>query len=631
MSSTQFPPRPAVEISDLRGERLTEADAREALSGYVIYRFEKLNDENAVDDEGYPVKPTWEKVVKTRICDISKQEATRQVRQLDRDSQSSWDKKTALIPAQQRQLERALEQLNAQERDPRYHHILAQFDQQLKKLDKGSSADHTSSSKSKSRSKSKSKSQSKKRSHSISTVHKIIFTHRGAIIAKHEKPRNKYERTSLIAYFNRVPRPEENAIAMFWQRQLEFEAALVPLPPPPPPPPTQHIVVPQPIVHRPAPPVSAGGMSPTSPYTPIQNVPIPAPQPPYSKTSRSPGKPPRREVKIVDKRGRNDKSPGSPKSSNESDSVCSDDSSSTNDTERTAATSVTSETGSSPRTSPSRGRRKSRVRTRSRSQSRIRPRNSPERYEIEVPRHHVKREPRHPLDTMSRVSSPQSTTAPRYGSPASGPTPLLIERIREQAYQAGVADARAASKRMLNGLRIVHDEAGYRPRSALPPKIIQRSPPPGGARLVTSESLERRRVEDELDNHLGRLRLGDDMEREAERCWRVAQELDMLERQRLEDELRFEETERRRLAEEMAAVEMREREGELLRRRRVAEHQKRLRWQMDGEDILAMEEEGRVAARAYMRPRERSPGVTYEGSYGRRRRSNNRIPAGYRY
>ncbi|KAK1986780.1 hypothetical protein LZ30DRAFT_541320, partial [Colletotrichum cereale] len=123
-----------VERSDLRSERMTDADARETLSEYVVYRFEKINDANEIDDEGYPVKPTWENVTRTEVRDLSKPTITRNIRHLNDEGKSVMQKKMDLTAVQQRQIEKAQNDLETHNLDKRFCYTLQQIDSKTRKL-----------------------------------------------------------------------------------------------------------------------------------------------------------------------------------------------------------------------------------------------------------------------------------------------------------------------------------------------------------------------------------------------------------------------------------------------------------------------------------------------------------------
>ncbi|KAM6519577.1 hypothetical protein FALCPG4_013198 [Fusarium falciforme] len=85
-------PRDAVPISDLRHERLTEADARELLSTFHVIRLERARNPNDVDAEGYPLKPSWDRVHQFVQTDYPQEEARRRVAQLVKETKPVYEK-----------------------------------------------------------------------------------------------------------------------------------------------------------------------------------------------------------------------------------------------------------------------------------------------------------------------------------------------------------------------------------------------------------------------------------------------------------------------------------------------------------------------------------------------------------
>lgn len=164
-----------VEVSDIRPERQTEESVREELSDYYVCRFEKVVPYDAYDIDGEIAKPSWENCVRTRMPEVSKRDAQREIRRLNLDKPVT-EKKNSLTPHQQRQLEKALQDFSAVERDHRYHTVLAQIDHQLRPIDNNDK---------------------KSRRHSST---------RGK---SREKKKNKYQRISITAYYRRCPRPEQ--------------------------------------------------------------------------------------------------------------------------------------------------------------------------------------------------------------------------------------------------------------------------------------------------------------------------------------------------------------------------------------------------------------------------------------
>ncbi|KAF7562699.1 hypothetical protein G7046_g1447 [Stylonectria norvegica] len=190
-----LPERKTVEVSDIRSERITEADARDWLSSYVVLLLEKTDTSNDIDTRGYPVSPTWEKVYQIEQTHITKQEATRKVRQLNRETRPVHEKKDRLESAIQRQLELAKDKLARTEKDPRYEYTLAQFESRMKKIDDRHAKHATKHKKDR-----KHSSQSKKRS-----------------------SKSGEDRVSITAYFKRRPRSDQNARRMLEEGERQRE------------------------------------------------------------------------------------------------------------------------------------------------------------------------------------------------------------------------------------------------------------------------------------------------------------------------------------------------------------------------------------------------------------------------
>ncbi|KAM5345418.1 hypothetical protein ACJ41O_011280 [Fusarium nematophilum] len=244
-SPQHFPPAPpphavprdlrpthAVEISDIRDEGLTEDDARERLSTYKVMRFEKVAKSYHPDDEGYPMKPTWEKVLRTEQTDVSQQDARRKVRQLQRETKPVLEKKAAKSVAIQRQLERAREELTSRDPDPRYCYKLVQFESLFRKVDDRQVV-HIGR-------------------------HKDRKDRRDRKYAKYSKRSRSptKERYAIIAFYKRTPAPGNSTLKMLEEhsreQSMKHEMAMMP--------PAQHPHAQQkpagfpPAAHRPGPP-----------------------------------------------------------------------------------------------------------------------------------------------------------------------------------------------------------------------------------------------------------------------------------------------------------------------------------------------------------------------------------------
>lgn len=216
-------PRQKVEVFDTRTERLTEADVREQLSSYVIVRLEKASSEYDVDAEGYPLRPTWQKATRTEITDLSKEQATRQVRDLERYSASVTDKKMEMSPPIQRQIEASRERLESTERDGRFYYILAQLDWQDQKIGRYPTTYKTDRDPTSYVYGTGTRNKRGKKAYAGRKVYTEVSRK-----SKSNKP--KFERVSVTAYFKRTPRPEEDAFALAYD--IERGSHMKMLPPP---------------------------------------------------------------------------------------------------------------------------------------------------------------------------------------------------------------------------------------------------------------------------------------------------------------------------------------------------------------------------------------------------------------
>lgn len=189
--------RPVV-VSDIRHEGLTEEDIREDLSEYVIFRFQKIQPYDEYDSDGEEVKAGWDNCTRTRIANVDKVDARREIRRLNKEDskrgKTLLEKQNDLSPKQQDQIAKAERDLSLEEHDARFHTVLAQIDSTLK---------------------------------SVMQKREKVYTRRSNTKRKiHQKRR--YERTSITAYFKRCPKntqvPSELARALGIERQRESEA-----------------------------------------------------------------------------------------------------------------------------------------------------------------------------------------------------------------------------------------------------------------------------------------------------------------------------------------------------------------------------------------------------------------------
>lgn len=194
-----------VEISDIRSERFAEDDAREQLSSYVVIRLEKMGNIYGVDDEGFPLKRNWERAKHIRLTDLSQQEVKRQVRRIERDTKPLAEKRAACSPAVQRQLEIIQQDLSHTDPDKRFCHQLVQFESKLRMLEDRELQYLENSSKG-------GRNDKKGKKH---VAH-----------SKKSRPKPKYERVAITAYFKRMPTPEQSGLRMLEEEEKKRQMAI---------------------------------------------------------------------------------------------------------------------------------------------------------------------------------------------------------------------------------------------------------------------------------------------------------------------------------------------------------------------------------------------------------------------
>lgn len=197
-----FPPHPPREnippqsqrhvvVSDIRPEVQTEEDIREHLTDYIIIRFEKVEPHDEYDSDGEEVRATWDNCIRRRLPDVDKADARREIRRLNREDKKkgkTWlEKQNSIGPKAQNQLAKAQRELSLEERDGRFHTVLAQIDFSLKP---------------------------------VVEKHEKVTRHRSNTKRK-IRQKAKYERTSITAYFKRCPR--ENQIPSELARRIEMD------------------------------------------------------------------------------------------------------------------------------------------------------------------------------------------------------------------------------------------------------------------------------------------------------------------------------------------------------------------------------------------------------------------------
>ncbi|KAI0405358.1 hypothetical protein F4802DRAFT_597192 [Xylaria palmicola] len=206
---------PAIQISDVSKELWSESDMKEDLTEYMVVRFERKIDKNGFDDQGQLKWPSWEKAIRIVDRSISKEVAARKIRQLNYSTKSVLDKKDSLLPPLRLQVDTTLEILMNHESDANFYWTLAQMDHQLRPI-KAYFANDSNHHSARGHRSSSHRLSSKKRSRSGGSSH-------------HSKKR-AYERVSLTAYFQRVPKPGVNIPRLWREYRKTVEGAYQPLP-----------------------------------------------------------------------------------------------------------------------------------------------------------------------------------------------------------------------------------------------------------------------------------------------------------------------------------------------------------------------------------------------------------------
>ncbi|KAK4230840.1 hypothetical protein QBC38DRAFT_9519 [Podospora fimiseda] len=251
-------PNIPVKISDIRRERpLTSDEAREILSEYCAYRFERFDEDNGYSSgSDRRKKPSWLTVMRTEVPEVLKHEIARTVRNLNKTSESASEKKRLLNPYQQRHIEKTLEELQNFD-DDWYHIELVQIDDPvLRSKDRARERDRDHD---KDRGRSRGTSRHAGRVETIYVVRRRQSSQR-----RHSRLREPKmvasDHASFTAYFKKSPRHDVDPLALLSKRDTESRAQFQPhpqpqyvhhtaihpenaqysrpIPPPPPPPPS---------------------------------------------------------------------------------------------------------------------------------------------------------------------------------------------------------------------------------------------------------------------------------------------------------------------------------------------------------------------------------------------------------
>lgn len=202
---------------------MTEADAREELSSYIVIRMEKAQNPNETDKVGKPVVPSWERATQTEETDISQEEATRKVRDLNKKTDTAMNKKDDMPAIVQRQIERAQESLQRYEEDARYEYVLAQLECKFAEIDEKSplyKVHVAKKDKDKDKDKEKDKKDKDKDKDKDRDRSRKGKEYRGEKEYRGDKAKQskKFERAGVTVYFRRVPKRSEDAMEMLHQK-----------------------------------------------------------------------------------------------------------------------------------------------------------------------------------------------------------------------------------------------------------------------------------------------------------------------------------------------------------------------------------------------------------------------------
>ncbi|KXX83213.1 hypothetical protein MMYC01_200262 [Madurella mycetomatis] len=218
-------PNPTVKICDLReAQPPTSEAAREMLSEYFVYRFTKAEDNGGYSSDGEPLKPSWKRVKRVSVPGISKQEAAKTVRELNRDTIPVARKRSTLSDDEQRQIEMALEELQRSD-NQWFQTTLVQLDDQVKIKDTDRDNDRERE-RERGRGREREKDRDRRSSRHPKEYH-IFFgekrssSKRPTSKAREPKKRPSTERVSITAYYKRSPRLDVDPFAILQYRAVQ--------------------------------------------------------------------------------------------------------------------------------------------------------------------------------------------------------------------------------------------------------------------------------------------------------------------------------------------------------------------------------------------------------------------------
>ncbi|EJT81815.1 hypothetical protein GGTG_01789 [Gaeumannomyces tritici R3-111a-1] len=195
--------RPLHETCDLREQFLTPEDLRDSFTQYIVFRFEKIPDEDRYDADGQAREEgsTWLYARRTRVCDREQRDILGEIRDIARSSTEPFAaRRKALSNEQRRQVENTLEELLQDEPDPaRFETTLVQLDEKFETLTDKERREYDR--------------RRGRRSETYRT------TSSGAQVK-----RKKKKRVAITAYYKRSPKPDVDIGQLIKERQAELLA-----------------------------------------------------------------------------------------------------------------------------------------------------------------------------------------------------------------------------------------------------------------------------------------------------------------------------------------------------------------------------------------------------------------------
>lgn len=195
--------RPVHETCDLREQFLTPEDLRDSFTQYIVFRFEKIADEERYDADGKPreEESTWLYARRTRVCDREQKDIFHEICDLTRSSPESFAaRRKALSKEQIRQVENTLAELQQDEPDPaRFETTLVQLDEKFETLTDRERREYD-----------------RKRGRRSETYR----TTSSGVQVK----RKKKKRVAITAYYKRAPKPGVDIGQLIKERQAEMMA-----------------------------------------------------------------------------------------------------------------------------------------------------------------------------------------------------------------------------------------------------------------------------------------------------------------------------------------------------------------------------------------------------------------------